>query len=117
MKKKLDDNIFYLYIYFNILILFIIQVLLWISGSANYEGYYNIPDNFFMAIYITGEFLYSAICILLLKLSLNLRNKDNHFKRVLKKFGKYSYGIYLIHAGVLISVVVIVLEYLLGVPA
>jgi len=49
---------------------------------------------------LIGLFFYSFITIFLLKLSIDLRDQKEIFEKILSKFGKYSFGIYLIHMAI-----------------
>jgi surface polysaccharide O-acyltransferase-like enzyme len=49
--------------------------------------------------------LNGSIILFLYYLSANMAKKENSFSRIFKEFGKYSFGIYLVHAAILVTIV------------
>ena len=101
ITKTFQSNRTYFYIIPFLILLIILQSYFWIFGTLRYGAFYNIPITFHSIMNLTGMFLYITMAIFFLKISLDLINQKNIIEWILTKFGQYSFGIYLIHAGII----------------
>lgn len=71
--------------------------VLWIKGIIEYGNYYRIPKYYFTATGLIESLYLSLIISMLMEISSNYSKKKNKYSNVILLFGKYSFGIYLIH--------------------
>ena len=75
--------------------------VLWINGIAKYGGYHSIPKIYFLVPDLLGPVYFPLIFSILFIISWNFTNTGNKFStysKTISLIGKYSLGIYLIHA-------------------
>ena len=107
IKKIIRERKANFYLISTMLLFIIILSYLWILGTFKYGFFFNIPGEYIALLNVVGSFLYSIIAIFLFKICLYLRKKRNIYEKILFKFGQYSLGIYLIHAGFLVIIIVV----------
>lgn len=74
---------------------------LWINGIVKYGSYYNIPQSYFLIPDLLESIYFPFIFSILFIISFNfsvIKNKYSNYSKAILVIGRYSFGIYLIHA-------------------
>ncbi|KKH97834.1 hypothetical protein EO95_11760 [Methanosarcina sp. 1.H.T.1A.1] len=71
----------------------------WINGMIKYGSYYSIPQSYFLVPYLLASIYYPFIFSILFILTFSIiKNKYSNYSKTILLIGRYSFGIYLIHA-------------------
>jgi peptidoglycan/LPS O-acetylase OafA/YrhL len=113
------ENIYYLtkhfisvILTFMVIITIIINTLLWIKGFNIYNNFSDIPASFLMPIRLINIVLFTSTIVLLYKIALKASNEyENHILiKTFHRYGNHSYCIYLIHAGIIQGISIILVK-------
>jgi peptidoglycan/LPS O-acetylase OafA/YrhL len=77
----------------------------WFGGLAKYHLFYSVNPRYFIGPAVLEPAQYFLSFVILVRLAVRLVSRDTWFSNLVKRVGKYSFGIYLVHVLVLKLVV------------
>ncbi len=95
-----------------IIITVAINSFIYIKGINIYDSLVNIPRSFLIPNRIINIILFTATIVILYQIAKRVTNysESNLFLKTVKEYGLHSYGIYLIHAGVINGLSIILIK-------